>query len=1148
MYRPLTAIASALALLAPLDANEVSVRVTSDLVDLFGRSTVSATTAHSATLHETCGGLQIPGVFLHPTARSEDAVARFDGVEIPRRRGGLELLLLFRVGLRDGIPWDSERHRPNGVRFAVRIDAETIYSEEVSGPGWRLRAVPLDRWAGREVSLSLCTNAIGGNSSYDWSVFGEPSIVEFQGSDELASLPRTAEGVGLVEIECREPSTVTVAFGDTRETRALTKGVHRVPCEFRSPATPTLSVESGDAALLGFHVARHAATLRIEELALGSPLVLTGDEPSALVRVRNVGKGAFDDSVQEKTHELRTHTRLHGSVGAVERTSAVRLGRIEPGEGKVLPLPVGVTARGGERRLELHGHELRYHVFTTRPPADPSRPIEGETSCAVDAVDGGGTVATLAGRWCRVRVIREASGDAYGLCEQWDGDWRRSASLYPLMRLVLARNGMGREEPRGRIDSMRAIDAATLHIDAGLVRDDGTTWPVELILQARGDTPRISVTSRLRAPRPGAVRSFHGPSLLVGDRRHGARKDFAIFPGLEFLEGEEESSSTRDLAYPLSDRRVPAAYKVTTPLLAVEDDGLLTALLWSQRQRWTHGQESVAARFVAPAVETPDRRIHMGLSVPPVGERVPENSTEAHVPVALTAGQELRIESVLLLDQRRRYPPGHIARLPRRAGLVLQALRHWFEEFGLPQPSAAPRSWAEQKELSRHAYLDVLWQDSPPGWRHCRGWSPGLLIGHCVPLLLDRRDGASASVRAEIDRRIDLILGRNIRERGKGSLWRGDGCHIILGELPFHRGHLGENLRSFASHARGRLAARRDGYWRWQPQSDKHASLGTPGTHTAGQATLPLFEALRAARMSGDRKLAREGLEALRILDEYSVPRGAQTWECPILQPDILASAYAVRCYCEAYRLSGDPAHLVQARYWAWTGLPFVYTWELPTHPTMRYNVIAVMGSTFHTHSWIGLPVVWCGLAYAYALQDLAQFDDSFPWRTIAQGITRSAMWQQYTDGPSRGCYPDSWHMVDNAPRPADINPEDILVNALRLRGMSPEITHARVPGATGSAQLNSAALTLSFRGKAGGDGLVVRVGGPAGSPFYSSLAPVADPRTVSRTDGRARLERAVDSEALQALAEGWLYDSELRGVILKTTPGDDPVEYRIRW
>ena len=67
-------------------------------------------------------------------------------------------------------------------------------------------------------------------------------------------------------------------------------------------------------------------------------------------------------------------------------------------------------------------------------------------------------------------------------------------------------------------------------------------------------------------------------------------------------------------------------------------------------------------------------------------------------------------------------------------------------------------------------------------------------------------------------------------------------------------------------------------------------------------------------------------------------------------------------------------------------------------------------------------------------------------------------MWQQYTEGPSKGAYPDSWNMVKNSPNPADINPENIFVNEFRLRGISPEIRFARFQGEDKSIILNAGA------------------------------------------------------------------------------------------
>src|SRR5690606_32438841 len=228
----------------------------------------------------------------------------------------------------------------------------------------------------------------------------------------------------------------------------------------------------------------------------------------------------------------------------------------------------------------------------------------------------------------------------------------------------------------------------------------------------------------------------------------------------------------------------------------------------------------------------------------------------------------------------------------------------------------------------------------------------------------------------------------------------GAGCHILEAEMPFLAGHVAGALGAYLDSGRASLAARRDGLWRWRPASERHRSLGTPGDHTLGVAAHASWRALRAARLTGDPALREEALAALGQLERYEVPRGAQMWECPLYQPDILAAAHAIRAYVEAFRLTGDERHLDRARYWAWFGLPFLYTWELPDRPTMRWNVIAVIGSTFYTHSWIGLPVVWCGLVYAYALQELADVAppraDDLPWRDIARGITISALHQQY--------------------------------------------------------------------------------------------------------------------------------------------------------
>ena len=98
--------------------------------------------------------------------------------------------------------------------------------------------------------------------------------------------------------------------------------------------------------------------------------------------------------------------------------------------------------------------------------------------------------------------------------------------------------------------------------------------------------------------------------------------------------------------------------------------------------------------------------------------------------------------------------------------------------------------------------------------------------------------------------------------------------------------------------------------------------------HANGLAGVDVVRILEAATLSADSSLIEQGLALLdkqTALYANTVPRGAQTWEVPLHTPDVLASAHLVKAYTLGYMISGKPEYLDQARYWAWTGVPFVY-------------------------------------------------------------------------------------------------------------------------------------------------------------------------------------------------------------------------------
>jgi hypothetical protein len=272
-----------------------------------------------------------------------------------------------------------------------------------------------------------------------------------------------------------------------------------------------------------------------------------------------------------------------------------------------------------------------------------------------------------------------------------------------------------------------------------------------------------------------------------------------------------------------------------------------------------------------------------------------------------------------------------------------------------------------------------------------------------------------------------------------------------------------------------------DGGWVFQPGNAQQRDLGEAGDSVLGLCANRASTLLRYARITGDTNALAAGEKALRFMEQFRVPRGAQVWECPMYEPDILAAAYAVRAYHDAWRVTGNRRWLHDAVYWAETGVPFIYLWGLSDKPMMLGATIPVFGSTFYTHTWLGVPVQWCGLVYAYHVfhlaedlgrQPLSTSDSPLPlalnfkpadWRRIVELITVSGLHQQYADGPRIGSYPDSISRFEQR-NPAFINPEDILLNVLVLNGVDPDVKTARVKTAQAHAVVSSGAKILNAR------------------------------------------------------------------------------------
>lgn len=518
------------------------------------------------------------------------------------------------------------------------------------------------------------------------------------------------------------------------------------------------------------------------------------------------------------------------------------------------------------------------------------------------------------------------------------------------------------------------------------------------------------------------------PSLLVlpGLHAYGAKKQQALFAGLEYLE-DEPSSSTADVEGPAALRRVPNALKITFPLMAISHGDRYVGLEWEMTAR-------AAAIF-----DSPDRTLRseshlMGLISPGSdGQNRMDGEPFPSEPMLLQAGELLKTRGAILGG---------------RGASMVPAVQQYCDRHGLPEIPPVPR-------LDDYVRLAAAgWIDSPlvkEGlFRHAvAGEMFGFQPAADAPWMMQRLAGLTT----------DNRLAEQLESAAKVAIEKvppRDWYHAAVGHLrvplaPLLNGQVLESVDQAAGTARSWLSRfEGDGSIRYQaPNQGLDFGRTQPSREASGLAADAVAKGLAAAVYAGDRVLIEAYLDRLRQLEKFAdgVPRGAQTWEVPLHTPDILAAAHMVRAYLLGYELTGDAKFLASAQYWAWTGVPFIYLRSVESGPVGAYATIPVFGATHWTSVvWIGLPVQWCGLVYADAIDQLAVHDPQGPWLRLARGIAASGIQQCYPlDHPHRGLLPDSYDLSVQTRNPADINPGTLELPALRLFQQRPEYTFRAV-------------------------------------------------------------------------------------------------------
>jgi hypothetical protein len=543
---------------------------------------------------------------------------------------------------------------------------------------------------------------------------------------------------------------------------------------------------------------------------------------------------------------------------------------------------------------------------------------------------------------------------------------------------------------------------------------DGARWQIEQRFTSNSPNA-IAVETRVSTDRDRQLLYLPAFTLLAGAGSHGTNKSQGLLAGLEYLENEP-SSSELDVMGAAARRLVPDGKKITLPLMAIAASNHCLGLIWEPQPD------------LAPVFDSPDRQFNsgghlLGLLCPGSdGFNREEGSLLPYSPRVLRTNETLVARCTIVA--------GH-------GDTVVPAVQQFIALRGLPPVPTTALTASNYFRNAAHAWLDsdirtnglirhAVWPGfGPQPAADASVWMRWLAERVGDPLLSAQLSNVAATVLDQVP---------------SPALYNSYGVGHVRYPLPaLVFGAVLENAARAGSDAQGLLGRfQPDGSVLYVPPSGG-PDLGS--THYApdanGLTADVVLSLLDKALFSGDRALINTGLGRLRALGKFrhTVPRGAQTWEVPLHTPDILASAHLVLTHLRGYQLTGDPDLLEQARYWAWTGVPFVYLTPPVPGDVGLYATIPVFGATQWVGPWFGKPVQWCGLVYAEALHQLALLDPASPWQQIADGIAASGTQQAWppTDPARQGLLPDFYLLPEQVSEGPAINPGTLQSQAIQF-------------------------------------------------------------------------------------------------------------------
>ena len=564
----------------------------------------------------------------------------------------------------------------------------------------------------------------------------------------------------------------------------------------------------------------------------------------------------------------------------------------------------------------------------------------------------------------------------------------------------------------------------------------------EVTLTVPPDEAALLLSFRLRSRSNLFARYVRGPWVKFGEGDFGTAKTDAIFPGVEWLQGEEWSSGTDWFKDPWAQRFAPHPNKVAVPLMAISRGGVFAALAWDPRQdatRWfndrVHRPQPV---FAAPNFIDRMNNQLMGLMVPDAQGEGAENRVYADPPLELHKDQEVRFDAELRIG----------------AGDSLDAVVDWVKRHGLPPPP--PPRWPLEQALERiaTAYNTRFWHEGKGfGFAQHPGaegpHEPGFAEGY---LRLFPNGAAAAGLREK------LAWCRSQPGYAKPHS-RFGAVSRIRDMTPERLAAYGEELLSYQ---------RVDGAFPFDPDGRHYMKddfvvareylepMGHAGDTALDICVVPAAELIALWEATGEPKYRDAAILTLEFCMPMKRPEGGDFWETPLRSPNLLAAGHAALAYTYAFQTFGETRYREKAVYWLRALLPFTHLWQPERLPMMYNTKPCLCSSDWYFANWVRDHVQWEALVTFAAASEMGMdwgaLDPEIDWHRYQEGITVAALrwmvdhrdnawhphnlpWtlELYRSGALDDCYADTHNSVTGLYGGMVIPPDPIAINLIAI-------------------------------------------------------------------------------------------------------------------